>query len=103
MKVTSSVGPEASTHPPHSTFSSAALGAGDAAAAIVELARRIGAPTSLEALGLNEEDLDEAVDLVAAVVPPSNPRPVDRGMLRALLENALYGRPPPQIDPVAAR
>ena len=70
-----------------------ALGIGDAPSGLFDLARRIGAPASLEALGLRHADLDRAADLAAAA-PYPNPRPVTRADVRALLEDAFFGRPP---------
>ena len=49
------------------------------------------APTALKDLGLHEEELDEAVDLVLPAVPPSNPRPVTRANLARLLRDAWSG------------
>ena len=70
-----------------------ALGAGDAPSGLFDLARRTGAPASLEALGLRHADLDRAAEL-AASAPYPNPRRVTREDLRALLEDAFYGRRP---------
>jgi len=70
-----------------------ALGVGDAPSGLFDLARRIGAPASLEALGLRHADLDRAADLAAAA-PYPNPRPVTREDVRALLEDAFHGRRP---------
>ncbi|ONI87719.1 hypothetical protein ALI22I_21215 [Saccharothrix sp. ALI-22-I] len=71
-----------------------ALGGTDAAEALNRLYARLGAPTALKDLGLEEESLDEATDLVLAVVPPSNPRPVTRSDLRELLRSAWAGSTP---------
>jgi maleylacetate reductase len=70
-----------------------ALGVSDAPAGLFDLARRIGAPSSLEELGLRHADLDRAAEL-AASAPYPNPRPVTRQDVRALLEDAFYGRRP---------
>jgi maleylacetate reductase len=70
-----------------------ALGADDAAVALFDLAERIGAPTSLKALGMPEEKLAEAARL-AAEPPPANPRPVTAESLLALLRDAYAGRRP---------
>jgi maleylacetate reductase len=70
-----------------------ALGVSDAPAGLFDLARRIGAPASLEALGLRHADLDRAAELAAAA-PYPNPRPVIREAIRALLEDAFRGRRP---------
>jgi len=70
-----------------------ALGAGSAAEGLYHLALRLGAPTSLAALGLKAGDLDQAADL-AVQNPYYNPRPVTRDGIRALLQNAWEGRRP---------
>jgi len=70
-----------------------ALGVPDAVRGLYDLARRVGAPASLEALGMTPADLDRAAELAAAA-PYSNPRPVTREDVRALLQAAFDGRPP---------
>lgn len=67
------------------------LGA-DSASALQQLARRIGAPTSLAALGMPESGIDRAADLAMAN-PYWNPRPLDRDSIRALLARAWAGEP----------
>jgi maleylacetate reductase len=64
--------------------------------AVADLARRLGAPASLAALGLSEGDIDGAADEILPAVPASNPRPVGRADLVDLLTAALAGpiRPP---------
>lgn len=64
-----------------------------AATAVAELAGRLGAPTSLAALGLSTADIDGAVEEILPAVPPTNPRPVHRSDLVQLLTAALAGRP----------
>src|SRR6202012_5833701 len=44
-----------------------ALGAGDAARGLYDLNVRLGLPTGLKGLGLREDDIGKAVDIVAAV------------------------------------
>ena len=70
-----------------------ALHATDAALALQQLAARHGAPTSLRALGMPEHGLDRAADLAVAN-PYPNPRPLERGALRALLQRAWDGSLP---------
>ena len=70
-----------------------ALGADDAAAGLFALGRRLGTPTSLAAIGMPADGLDRAADL-AAFAPYPNPRPVERGAIRALLDDAFHGRAP---------
>jgi maleylacetate reductase len=73
-----------------------ALGAArpdDAPLVLFELARRHGAPTALSAIGMSASALDRAADLAAAT-PYPNPRPLERTVLRALLQRAFDGAPP---------
>ncbi len=71
----------------------AALGTSDAPQGLFDLARRLGAPTSLAALGLKDTDLDHAADLAVAN-PYANPAVVTRAGIGALLDDAYHGRPP---------
>jgi alcohol dehydrogenase class IV len=57
------------------------------------LAGKLGAPTSLRAIGMPAEGLDRAADL-AAQTPYPNPRALERRALRALLQRAFDGAPP---------
>lgn len=66
---------------------------GDAPATLWRLAQRLDAPVSLAALGMPAEGLDRAADL-AAQTPYPNPRPLERGALRALLQRAWEGVEP---------
>jgi maleylacetate reductase len=70
-----------------------ALGAEDAATGLHELVGAIGAPRSLAALGLPADALDRAADL-AVRSPYWNPRPLDHGAIRELLDRAFSGAPP---------
>jgi maleylacetate reductase len=71
----------------------AALGVSDAALGIFEFARTIGAPSSLESLGLRREDVPEVVRLTVES-PPWNPRPVEADGIAAMLDDAFSGRRP---------
>jgi maleylacetate reductase len=71
----------------------AALDVSDAASGIFDFARRVGAPSSLESLGLRREDVPEVVRLTVES-PPWNPRPVDADGIAALLDDAFSGRRP---------
>jgi maleylacetate reductase len=71
-----------------------ALGAEEAAAGLYDLAKRIGAPTALKDVGMEEENLDEAVTLILEEAPRDNPRPVDEAGIRKLLEDAYAGLRP---------
>lgn len=77
-----------------------ALGAEGAATGLYDLAERIGAPTALKDIGMKEENIDEAVDLILEAAPESNPRPVDEAGVRGILEYACAGRRP---EPVPER
>jgi maleylacetate reductase len=66
---------------------------GDAASALHELAVAIGAPTSLEAIGMPYDGLDEAAERTAAE-SMVNPVPVTRAAVREMLERAWTGSPP---------
>jgi maleylacetate reductase len=65
-----------------------ALGAKSAAKGFFELAKSLGAPTSLKAIGMKESDLDKAAEL-AVQNPYYNPRPITKASIRALLQNAF--------------
>jgi len=70
-----------------------ALGAGSAADGLYDLAASLGAPVSLQALGMTRDQLDRAADL-AVQNAYDNPRPVTRKGIRSLLEDAFTGRRP---------
>jgi maleylacetate reductase len=70
-----------------------ALGADAAGAGLFDMIASLGAPTSLKAIGMAESDLDKAAE-IATSAPYWNPRPVDRGAIRALLDDAYHGRRP---------
>lgn len=70
-----------------------ALAAGDVPSRLYDLVRDGGAPTSLRALGLSDNALEQATDL-ALRNPYWNPRPLERDGIRALLEDAWHGRRP---------
>ena len=67
---------------------------GDAAACLYDLAIAIGAPTALRDIGIPEDGLDGIADLVATDAYYSNPRPIERDGIRALLDDAWHGRRP---------
>ena len=70
-----------------------AIGAKDAALGLFELAKRLGAPTSLQAIGMKADGIDKAADL-AVKNPYWNPRPIDRAGIHRLIDNAFHGRAP---------
>jgi maleylacetate reductase len=53
----------------------------------------LGVPLSLQALGMNEDGLDEAADLACSNAY-ANPRPIERTAIRELLQRAWHGDPP---------
>ena len=70
-----------------------AIGRSDAADGMRALATELGAPLSLQALGMPEAGLDRAAEL-ATLTPYPNPRPVERGPIRELLGRAWAGEWP---------
>ena len=75
---------------------SRALGLGpnlDAARGIYDLAKSIGAPLALKDIGMQESDLERAAQ-IATTNPYYNPRPIERGPIRKLLDDAYFGRRP---------
>nr|WP_239029268.1 maleylacetate reductase [Pseudonocardia acidicola] len=70
-----------------------ALGGGDPVHALRALGTQLGIPRGLRELGMREDQIDEAVALVAATVPADNPVPVDAAALRGLLRAAWAGEP----------
>jgi alcohol dehydrogenase class IV len=70
-----------------------ALGADDAAQGIFDLIVRIGAPTALKDLGMPRDGLERAARLATENQYP-NPRPLEYGPMRKLLEDAYQGRRP---------
>jgi maleylacetate reductase len=65
----------------------------DAAGGLWDLAAHLGAPVSLEAIGMRRRDLERASDL-AVENPYWNPRKVTREGVRRLLEDAFAGKRP---------
>lgn len=71
----------------------AALFGGDLARGMWTFAKTLGAPTALRDIGLTEASLDNAAKL-ATRDPYANPRDVETGAVRALLQRAWEGRAP---------
>jgi maleylacetate reductase len=69
------------------------LGSAGPGQGLYDLAKRIGAPTSLKELGLPQDALDRAAD-IAMEQPYWNPRPLTRDGIRALFDDAWHGRRP---------
>jgi alcohol dehydrogenase class IV len=70
-----------------------ALGVVDAPTGLYDLAKGLGAPIALKDIGMPESGLDRAADLAVAN-PYWNPRPIERAGIRALLDDAFWGRRP---------
>lgn len=66
---------------------------GNASRALYDLAGRLGAPRSLKALGMREDGIDRAAE-IATKNPYWNPRPIEKGAIRALIARAWAGEPP---------
>ncbi len=65
-----------------------------ASAALDRLRDATGAPRSLKDVGMPQDGIDEAVQRILAVAPPSNPTPVTAENLTSLLRDAWGGRTP---------
>lgn len=80
-------------HDPTSLYRLAdAIGADTAAHGVADLARRLGAPNSLRALGMEDDDIPKAASLLAERIDVATP--VDERSLHQLLAAALVGPPP---------
>ncbi len=71
---------------------------GDAAGGLFDLAKALGAPTSLREIGMPKEDLARVADLAVAN-PYWNPCPLARDALIALLHDAWEGHRPRATQP----
>jgi alcohol dehydrogenase class IV len=71
----------------------AALGVQDAAGGVFDLVASLGCPTALRDIGMREQDLERATELVLQA-PYANPASVTRDGIRHLLDDAYNGRPP---------
>lgn len=67
-----------------------ALGSGDAAQGVFDLAQRHGAPVALRDIGMKAEDLDRAGEIALQNQYP-NPRPLEARAIRELLQAAWEG------------
>jgi maleylacetate reductase len=68
----------------------AALGVEDAVDGLHELGHELGLGAGLADLGLDEQDLDTAARMAAAVAPAA-PAPTDEAEIRKILERAMVG------------
>jgi alcohol dehydrogenase class IV len=71
----------------------AALQAASAPAGLFDLAASHGAPTALKQIGMQASDLDRAADIAVQNQYP-NPRSLERGAIRELLQRAFDGTRP---------
>jgi maleylacetate reductase len=70
-----------------------ALGTDDAARGLYDLNVRLGLPTGLKGLGMREEDIPNAVEVVSKVTI-SHPRPVLKDELTDIITQTWAGEPP---------
>ncbi len=70
-----------------------AFGGGSAGGGLWDFANSVGAPLSLKEIGIKESDLDRAA-AIALRNAYANPRPIDPGSIRELLQAAWDGRRP---------
>ncbi len=70
-----------------------AMGVTDAAIGIRDLALKVGAPTALKDIGISEQDIGKAVEIVLGM-DFHNPEPITETRLRHMMENAYHGREP---------
>lgn len=70
-----------------------ALGVKNAARGLYDLNVRLGLPTGLKGLGLREEDIGKAVDVVATV-SIDHPKPTSKADLFNIITQAYAGAPP---------
>ena len=70
-----------------------ALGVPDAARGLYDLNVRIGLPTGLNGLGLREDDIAKAVEVVSKI-KIDHPRSVGRADLAEVIRQAYFGEPP---------
>lgn len=64
-----------------------------AASELWSFVKRLGGPTSLREIGMQQSDLDRAAEL-AMLSPYYSPRPVEHVAIRRLLEDAFHGKQP---------
>ncbi|ANT50260.1 maleylacetate reductase [Mesorhizobium amorphae] len=70
-----------------------AFGGGSAGGGLWDFAQSVGSPLSLKEIGIREADLDRAA-AIALKNAYANPRPIDPGSIRELLQAAFEGRRP---------
>jgi alcohol dehydrogenase class IV len=72
------------------------LGVENVAQGLWQLQNEVGAPMTLQQLGMQEADLERAADL-ACQKPYPNPAPLERARLLQLLNNAFHGNEPGSV------
>lgn len=87
------IGFNAAAAPDAMTRIKRALGVPDAARGLYDLNVRIGLPTGLKGLGLREDDIAKAVEVVSKI-KIDHPRPVGRADLAEVIRQAYFGEPP---------
>jgi len=75
----------------------------DPAAALQQLATRLGLPRGLREIGLREEQIAEAAQLIEPVVPADNPVSADAAALETMLRHAWAGDPATAVPAGAPR
>jgi len=70
-----------------------ALGVPDAARGLYDLNVKLGLPTGLKGLGMREEDIPKAVEVVSKVTI-DHPRSVSKTDLAEVIRQAFFGEPP---------
>ncbi len=70
-----------------------AMGVGNAASGLHDLALKVGAATALKEIGISEQDMDKAIEIIISM-DSHNPAPITEKRLRQMLENAYHGRQP---------
>ena len=87
------VGFNAAAAPEAMTRIKRALGAADAARGLYDLNVRIGLPTGFKGLGMRQEDIGKAVEVVAAA-KITHPKPVSQADVENIVTQAYAGEPP---------
>ncbi|MGB7176987.1 MAG: iron-containing alcohol dehydrogenase, partial [Xanthobacteraceae bacterium] len=87
------IGFNASSAPEAMTRIKRALGASDAARGLYDLNVRLGLPTGLKDLGMQEKDIGKAVEVVMAA-KIKHPRAVSKEEMTDIITQAYAGQPP---------
>jgi alcohol dehydrogenase class IV len=87
------IGFNASAAPEAMTRIKRALGASDAARGLYDLNVRIGLPTGLKDIGMQEKDIGKAVEVVMKA-KITHPRPVTKDEMTDVITQAYRGEPP---------